>query len=112
MRIIIAFGFCAVMCAGCVSGHQHFYRQSAPKAFERTTDLRIFGYANTDLGDIYRSFFSDFLIIGRSKFNGPYESPKQLERFAKSIGADAVLLSVAYTGTRNVTSHVAVPDFE
>lgn len=94
---------------GCSIGHQKFYSQVAPVKYQATEKTRIFEYANVDLKNIYDMFFSDFLIIGRSSFNGPYEEPSQSESYANSIGADIFITSSQFKETRTSLMPITTP---
>jgi hypothetical protein len=79
----------ALFLSGCTTlGHKTFYNQVAPIKYPPTSNVMIFEYSNVDLEEIYELLFSDFLVIGKSGFNGPYEPPTQSRSYAKSIGAD------------------------
>jgi len=94
---------------GCTIGHQTFYTQVAPMKYPPTEKTIIFEYANVDLKEVYELLFSDFLIIGRSSFNGPYEKPAQSESYANSIGADLFLASSQFKETRTSLMPLTTP---
>lgn len=105
MQRVLAMVFAALLVQGCVGiGHQEFYSQVAPTKFPPTQKTMLFTYPNTDLKDIYHLLFSDFLIIGKSSFNGPYQDPQRAIPFANSIGADVFITSAQFKETR--TSYV------
>jgi len=66
----------------------------------------VFQYANVNIKEIYDLLFSDFLVIGRSSFNGPYEDPTQSVPYAKSIGTDVFVSTSQFKETR--TSFLAL----
>lgn len=77
---------------GCAtSGYKKFYNQVSPHKYPPPDKLVVFEYENVNLDDIYERFFNDFLIIGKSSFNGSYNKPLFAGRFAESIGADVFI---------------------
>lgn len=98
-----------VVSQGCTLGHQQFYSQVAPAKYPETANVSIFKYENLDLKEVYETFFSEYLIVGKSSFNGPYEDPESSEEFAKSIGADVFLTSVAFAETRTASMPLTTP---
>ena len=86
---------------GCATlQHQESYKQSAPTKYPQTAKVLVFEYHNVNLREIYDLLYSDFLIIGRSEFVGPYESPKSSAEFAKSIGTDVFIASSQFKEVR------------
>lgn len=55
------------------------------------------------------TFFNEFLIIGKSSFNGPYEDPESAAEFAKSIGADVFLTTVVFAETVTASMPLTTP---
>jgi len=97
----------ALLVQGCAQvGHKEFYTQVAPSKYPATVNAYAFEYANVDLDDVYKLLFSDFLVIGRSSFNGPYEPPAMAMSYANSIGADVFISTAQFQGTR--TSFVGI----
>ncbi|WP_459199263.1 hypothetical protein ACQVRX_01545 [Ralstonia pseudosolanacearum] len=97
----------ALVLQGCAQiGHQEFYTQVAPTKYPGTEKTYVFEYSNVDLDDVYKLLFSDFLVIGRSSFNGPYEPPTDALNYAHSIGADVFISTAQFQGTR--TSFVSM----
>lgn len=94
-------------CAG--DGHKEFYSQVAPTKYPPTERAMVFAYENVNLKEIYDLLFSDFLIIGRSAFNGPYENPENAVTYAKSIGADVFLCSAQFKETRTSFMYLSSP---
>lgn len=90
-------------------GHKKFYNQVAPMKYTPTSDVMIFEYSNVDLDEIYDLLFSEYLIIGKSAFNGPYESPGQSRSYAKSIGADIFITSSQFKETRTSFMNLSTP---
>ena len=98
---------------GCTgSGYKEFFINSAPEKFSPTTKVDVFDYGSQQckLGEIYDMFFKDYLILGESRFNGPVEDPFDSKGFAMSIGADVLIASSKYTGTRSGTIQMNLPD--
>jgi uncharacterized protein YceK len=86
---------------GCAAlEHQQTYKQSAPTKYPATAKLMVFEYRNVNIHEIYDLLYSDFLIIGRSEFVGPYEDPKSSIEFAKSLGADVFVSTSQFKETR------------
>lgn len=86
---------------GCATiGHKKFYTQVAPTKYPSTEKVLVFEYADVNLKDVYDLLFSDFLIIGRSGFTGPYQTALQSASFARSIGADIFLSTSQFRETR------------
>jgi len=88
-----------LMLQGCTIGHQKFYTQLAPEKYPETSKVMLFQYLNINLQGMYDTFFSDYIIVGKSKFNGPYEEPSQSLDFAKSIGADVFITATQFSNT-------------
>lgn len=87
--------------SGCAAvQHQESYKQSAPTKYPKTANVLVFEYRNVNLHEIYDLLYSDFLIIGKSEFIGPYEDPKSTIEFAKSIGADVFVTTSQFKETR------------
>ena len=94
--------------SGCASsGYKQFYSQTAPSPYAPTEKVEVFDYSNVDLRELYDLIYSDFLIIGKSSFNGPYEHPNNSVSFAKSIGADIFVSTAQFKEAR--TSLVGMP---
>jgi len=90
---------------GCSSNeYNKFYTQTAPFKYSKTTNPKLFSYTNTDLDDLYKKYYYDYVIIGKSSFNGIYKNPKVSISVAKKIGADVVLTTSKYTTSQ--TSYV------
>jgi hypothetical protein len=102
--------FAAFLLQGCGTlGYKEFYTQTAPTKYPPTQKVTEFEYANVDLKEIYDLLYSDFLVIGRSSFNGPYENPTQSVSFAKSIGADVFLSTAQFKETRTSFMSLSSP---
>ncbi|WP_417764950.1 hypothetical protein [Shewanella chilikensis] len=95
--------------SGCTIGHKQFYDQVAPSKYPPTSKVMVFEYSNVDLNEIYDLLFSDFLVIGKSGFNGPYENPSQSIGFAKSIGADVFITSSQFNETKTSFMNLSTP---
>jgi hypothetical protein len=99
-----------VALSGCATyGHQNFYTQIAPFKYPPVNNVAIFEYVNVDIQEIYNILYSDFLIIGKSGFNGQYEKPGSSADFAKSIGADVFITSSQFAETRTSFVPVVTP---
>lgn len=99
-----------VLLSGCAQlGHKEFYSQIAPSKYPPTSKVMVFEYSNVDLDEIYQLLFSDFLIIGKSSFNGPYENPAQSVAYAKSIGADIFISTSQFKETRTSFMNLSTP---
>lgn len=110
MKRALMVNFVALLVQGCSSlGHKEFYTQVAPMKYPPTEKTMVFEYANVNLKEIYDLLFSDFLIIGRSSFNGPYENPDRSVIYAKSIGADVFLSTSQLKETRTSFMNLSTP---
>lgn len=94
---------------GCTIGHKAFYEQSAPITYPATHDVKIFEYANVELSEIYSLLFSDFLVLGQSGYNGPYQSPTLSSSFAMSIGADVFIATSQFTESKTRFVTLSMP---
>jgi hypothetical protein len=94
---------------GCTLGYQKFYNQLAPEKYPETSKAMIFSYSNIDLQGIYETFFSDFIIIGKSSFEGPQEDPTKSYTFTTSIGADVLLTSIQFSNTATSVVPLVTP---
>ena len=100
----------ALFLSGCTTlGHKTFYNQVAPMKYPPTSNVMIFEYSNVDLEEIYGLLFSDFLVIGKSGFNGPYEPPTQSRSYAKSIGADFFIATSQFKETKTSFMNLSTP---
>lgn len=96
--------------SGCaVVGHKDFYSQISPTKYPPTEKVMIFEYQNMSLKGVYDTLFSDFLIIGKSSFIGPYEEPEQALSFAKSIGADVFITNSQFKSTQTSIMSITTP---
>ncbi|MHC1697956.1 MAG: hypothetical protein AB9919_07890 [Geobacteraceae bacterium] len=101
--------FTVFLIQGCTLGHQEFYTQVAPTKYPPTEKTRVFEYSDVDLKELYNLLFSDYLIIGNSAFNGPYEDPNQSVSFANSIGAEVFLATSQFKETRTSFMPLTTP---
>lgn len=108
-RDIIAVSSALILLSCASPGHRQFYSQSAPTKYPPTSRLRIFEYQNVDLQEVYELLFADFLVIGRSSFDGPYENPEKSASFAKSIGTDVFISTSQFKETRTSFVTVSIP---
>jgi hypothetical protein len=100
----------AVILSGCAQlGHKEFYSQIAPSKYPPTSNVMVFEYSNVDLDEIYELLFSDFLVIGRSSFNGPYEDPEKSVRYARSIGSDIFISTSQFKESRTSFMNLSTP---
>jgi hypothetical protein len=100
----------AFLMFGCASsGHKEFYTQVTPVKYPPNAGVMVFEYQNVNLKEVYELLFSDFLIIGHSSFNGPYEPPAEALAYAESIGADIFLASSQFLNTRTSFINLATP---
>ena len=100
----------AFLMFGCASsGHKEFYTQVTPVKYPPNAGVMVFEYQNVNLKEVYELLFSDFLIIGHSSFNGPYEPPAEALAYAESIGADIFLASSQFLNTRSVWRNISTP---
>ena len=104
MKRALIVTFVALLLQGCGSagflGHKEFYTQAAPTKYPPTEKTMVFEYSNVNLKKVYDLLFSDFLIIGRSGFNGPYEKPDRSVFYAKSIGSDVFISTSQFKEAR------------
>jgi hypothetical protein len=106
MKAAFCFGLLVtLLLQGCaVNNYKKFYNQEAPFKYSRTTNPKLFAYNNVDLDDFYKKYYTDYIIIGKSSFNGGYSNPKDSISVAQKIGADVVLITSKYTSSQ--TSYV------
>ncbi|MCM2279992.1 MAG: hypothetical protein NDJ89_18115 [Oligoflexia bacterium] len=103
------FAAMAAMLQGCTLGHREFYRQTAPESYASVRSTKIFEYSNVNLRELYEILFSDYLILGESSFNGPYEDPVSSRAYANSIGADVFIVSTQFSETRTSFMPITTP---
>lgn len=110
MKNTIVILFMALALFGCSTiGYKKFYNQVAPTKYPTTSQVMLFGYRNVDLNEIYELLFSDYLIIGKSAFNGPYVKPARSIPYAKSIGADILITTSQFKETRTSFLNLSIP---
>ena len=91
-----------LLSTGCMQrGFEMTYTPELPESMPRTSNPRIFHYYDVNAEKIYKTFFTDYLIIGRSSFEGPYNDPMRLYEFAKEVGAHVVVTSSSLTESRS-----------
>lgn len=101
---------CMFFIAGCTSlGHVEFYDQISPTKYSPTSSVMIFEYSNVSINEIYDLLYTDYLIVGKSGFNGPYEDPKRVMSYAKSIGADIFISAAQFKETRTSFLNLLTP---
>jgi hypothetical protein len=99
--------------SGCIEGpFGEFYEQISPTTYPPTQKLLVFQYKDVDLNDIYKFMFKDYLVIGRVGFEGKYYDPECAIGFGKSIGADVLLCTFQYIGTKTSTITEEIPTTE
>lgn len=109
MKNIVTLVMVVIM-SGCAQlGHKEFYSQIAPSKYPPTSNVMVFEYSNVNLDEIYELLFSDFLAIGKSSFNGPYENPEEAVEYAKSIGADVFISTSQFKDTRTSFMNLSTP---
>jgi hypothetical protein len=110
MKRTLISAFIVLILQGCASlGHREFYTQVAPTKYPATEKTMVFKYATVSIKEIYDLLFSDFLVIGRSSFNGPYEDPAQSVPYAQSIGADIFVSTAQFKETRTAFLDLSTP---
>jgi hypothetical protein len=110
MKQLLFVIFMALLLQGCVGlGHKNFYTQVAPVKYPPNEKTMVFEYSDVKLKEIYDLLFSDFLVIGRSGFNGPYEDPSMSIMFAHSIGADVFISSAQFKETMTSFVNLSTP---
>ena len=110
MKRIFAAALVVFLTQGCgTSGHKEFYTQVAPSKYPPTEKVLVFEYVDVNLKEIYDLLFSDFLVIGRSDFNGPYEPPLESMSYAKSIGANVLLSTSQFLNTQTSFINLSTP---
>ncbi len=87
---------------------QH-YKQEAPRTYAETDNVYLFNYQNIDIDEIYEMFYYDYLIIGRTSFNGPYQNPLLTRDFAKEIGSDVFLTTYQFDKNKTYFSNWVLP---
>ncbi len=101
---------CLLLLQGCETlGHQKFYNQVAPIKYPPTEKVIVFEYSNVDINEIYELLYSDFLIVGKSSFNGPYENPTKSISYAESIGTDVFITTSQFKETRTSFFDLSLP---
>lgn len=98
-KIIILLMFASLTACAALE-HQQTYQQTAPTKYPPTAKVMVFEYRNVNIHEIYDLLYSDFLIIGKSEFIGPYEDPRGSVEFAKSIGTDVFVSTSQFKDTR------------
>lgn len=110
MKQLLFVIFSALLLQGCsVLGHKKFYSQVAPTEYPPNEKTMVFEYSDVKLNEIYDLLFSDFLVIGRSGFSGPYEDPSRSIMFARSIGADVFLSTAQFKETMTSFINLSTP---
>jgi hypothetical protein len=101
---------CTLLIAGCTGlGHVKFYDQVAPTTYAPTSSVMVFEYSDVSVSEIYDLLYSDYLIIGKSGFNGRYEDPERAMSYAKSIGADVFISAAQFDETRTSFVNLSTP---
>lgn len=109
-NVHLLFIFTLLFVVGCASrGHEKFYSQVAPTTYPPTKNPKLFEYTNVNLDEIYDLLFSDFLVIGRSSFNGPYENPSQSTSYATSIGSDVFISTWQFKEAKTSFMNLSTP---
>ncbi len=110
-----------LLLAGCQNGYSSFYhpnfdQKSPPPGL--AGNIKFLGQNETP--QIYTSNDPDrdikiarskyWVVIGYSSFNGAMGTQAQVIREAKSIGASMVLVTSKFTGNRNITTPLFIPN--
>jgi hypothetical protein len=103
-----------ILLAGCASndrdlGYKEFYSQTAPSKYPPPARTMTFAYENADINDLYNILFSDYLIIGKSGFNGPFEDPANASNYANSIGSDVFISMAQLKETKTSFYNIQTP---
>lgn len=108
-KLLLNFGFLvlvSIIISACSSREirsKENYFQLAPTKHPKTDNVILLEYSNRHikLDGIRTMFFDDYLVLGRSEFSGGYEKNENIISFAKSIGADIVIINTQWmkTGT-------------
>ncbi len=110
MKRALIIIFTTIFLQGCVGlGHKDFYTQVAPTKYPPPVKVVVFEYENVNLKEVYEMLFQDFLVIGRSGFNGPYQDPKRSASYAQSIGADVLLSTSQFKEARTSFINSSTP---
>lgn len=110
LMIIFSLVLSALLSGCASSGYQSFYSQQAPTKYPKTDKIMLFEYSNVDINGIKKILFDDYLVIGKSGFNGPYEDPKDsATSFGKSIGADVVITNAQFKETKSSMVSFSMP---
>ena len=97
---ILLFSFVLFGCTSSSSGYKEFFRNSAPEKFNPTTKVDVFSYVDPcKIYETHKMFFKNYLLLGSSSFNGPYEDPTNSKEFAMSIGSDVLITHDKFTET-------------
>lgn len=114
----ILFLLCAIFFSltGCApnSAHQRFFFKEVPTNFPPTKNVYIWIYPKPSviMDQYYDQLFGDYLVIGRSNFEGTFEDVDRtnLEGFSKSIGSDIVVIFPEFLETEeNVVHSTRIP---
>lgn len=98
------------MLISCMSlDYQTFYSSQAPEKYESLNDASVFYYPNSNINDIYKLLFSDYYIVGKSAFNGPFEDPGLSRKFAARLGADILIATAQFKETRTSFINLETP---
>jgi hypothetical protein len=78
------------------------YAQVAPTKYRPPPATLVFDYQDMKIDELYTLLFSDFIIVGRSRFSGPHTDPVPAGGFGNSIGADVVVTTSQLSGTQTI----------
>ncbi|WP_028315820.1 hypothetical protein [Desulfatibacillum aliphaticivorans] len=109
-RFCAAAALAVLLFSGCMQrGYEITYTPEMPEAMPPTSDAKIFNYYDVNADKIYDVFFKDYLIIGRSSFEGPYNDPQSLLEFAQAKGAHVVVTSSSLSEERTHDMTIDMP---
>ncbi|MDR1696350.1 MAG: hypothetical protein LBR69_06980 [Endomicrobium sp.] len=103
MKKIFIFLTFILLLNGCSSSYKKNFMKTAGDIYSVTENVKAFEYTDTDLNILYKEVFGSFRLIGASSFEGAAEKLEKTVSYAKSIGADIVLINKQYLKTENYT---------
>lgn len=105
-----------VMLASCAGGFQQFYNPFVDA--RKLSNVQLLGsnedpaiYSTNDMKrDVLAARSKGYIPIGYASFNGAMGTRSQVVQQARNVGAVMVLVSSQYTGTRQITTPLFVPN--
>jgi hypothetical protein len=101
---VLLLALCAAVLAGCANADlARYYTPESREMFPRTEQVALVD-GGQDAEAAYKSLYQGrgYLRIGRLSFVGPWEDDSPFLDYAKSVGADVVVLSRRYATSRVV----------